>query len=424
MKKLFCMCILICLLLTSCGDGQGNLNVYTTYPNETQAPFDNMDDSTLTSTDTDTFETRGEIPEELRVYVPNYTYTPSDDSADKVTQRTMNSFSVSGDWLYYVKKESTPRKYNRLMRLNLKTGEISSPCLDPVCTHNTNSCPFQYGYIGNVRAYGRYVVFAGGSGATSADHIHIYDTETGKIHENVFGGSSGGSGSMYSGCIGDDAFGTVIIKTENPNATGSDDRTLYDVKIWKYNIPTGKLTEIHSVTSTKNVGGLALVHNGRIFAGDFAAGSDVEIILSSRLPDGSDVKEHKYFKTVPFYVGEMMYESSKGNIIAQNMTTGESSTVISSRGASTGYTLTNKYIYYYYAFPVDSDNPKGEKTYELWRSDHSGNNSEKLLTLKQGFSADFIVDGNYLYSYMAKDGQSYSNVARLDIETGEILYIE
>ena len=181
MKKLFCICILICLLLTSCGGGQGNLNVYTTSPNEIQVPSENIDDSALTSTDTDTFETRGEIPEELRVYVPNYTYTPSDDSADKVTQRTMNSFSVSGDWLYYVKKESTPRKYNRLMRLNLKTGEISSPCLDPVCTHDTNSCPFQYGYIGNVRAYGRYVVFAGGSGATSADHIHIYDTETGSI---------------------------------------------------------------------------------------------------------------------------------------------------------------------------------------------------------------------------------------------------
>ena len=83
MKKLFCICILICLLLTSCGGGGEDLNVYTTEPRpETSAPP--LDDAT---TDTGFVVKTHDIPEELREYVPNYTYEPSDDDNDLVLRR-------------------------------------------------------------------------------------------------------------------------------------------------------------------------------------------------------------------------------------------------------------------------------------------------------------------------------------------------
>ena len=417
MKRIACLALLLCLLLSSCASGGNDLNIYTTDPSKIQAPSDNMDASALTPTD----ETLGEIPEESRVYVPDYTYEDSADGMDTVTQRTMNSFSVSGDWLYYIKVVSQPVKCNRLMRLNLKTGEISSPCLDPVCTHTTSSCPFQFSYIGDVRAHGRYIIFAGGASGTTSDRIHIYDTETGKVHQNVFGGSTGGAGSMYSGCIGDDVYGTVINKTDNPNSTGSNDRTIYDVRVLKYNIPTGKLTEVHSVTSTKNVGGLALVHNGRYFCSDYLPGSDMETVISSRLPDGSDVREHKYFKTVPFYVGDIMFTNSGGGVQTVNMTTGDSEKVVRDRGSMTRFTVTNKYIYYYYVIPGEDNEPN---TYQLWRCDHTGENPQELKAPERVLGVDFLVNGKYLYSYIAKADDNAAHVARLDLETGEILYID
>ena len=95
------------------------------------------------------------------------------------------------------------------------------------------------------------------------------------------------------------------------------------------------------------MGGLALVHNGRYFCSDYLPGSDTETVISSRLPDGSDVREHKYFKTVPFYVGDIMFTNSGGGVQAVNMTTGDSEKVVRDRGSMTRFTVTNKYIYYY-----------------------------------------------------------------------------
>ena len=86
MKKLFCICILICLLLTSCGGGGEDLNVYTTEPRpETSAP---QSSDTLSSDSETSFVVKThDIPEELREYVPNYTYEPSDDDSTSITCR-------------------------------------------------------------------------------------------------------------------------------------------------------------------------------------------------------------------------------------------------------------------------------------------------------------------------------------------------
>ena len=95
MKKLCCMCILICLLLTSCGGGQGDLNVFTTTASQ---------DVSVTDVVTDTFETRGEIPEELRVYVPNYTYTENEDDVDLVTPRAVSGIAAGEEYISIILK--------------------------------------------------------------------------------------------------------------------------------------------------------------------------------------------------------------------------------------------------------------------------------------------------------------------------------
>ena len=145
MKKLFCICILICLLLTSCGGGGEDLNVYTTEPRpETSAP---QSSDTLSSDSETSFVVKShDIPEELREYVDNYTYEPSDDADDQIIRRLVCSYAVSGGYLYYIDTSinysGETNKTDVMKRLNLITGEISSPCFDPICTHDTVDCDF------------------------------------------------------------------------------------------------------------------------------------------------------------------------------------------------------------------------------------------------------------------------------------------
>ena len=85
MKKLFCICILTCLLLTSCGGGGEDLNVYTTEPRtETNAlqPSIGAADTTAENIAVKT----PDIPEELREYVVNF--------IDKVDYLETDSYEV------------------------------------------------------------------------------------------------------------------------------------------------------------------------------------------------------------------------------------------------------------------------------------------------------------------------------------------
>ncbi len=414
MKKLFCMCILICLLLTSCGDGQGNLNVFTTTASQ---------DVSVTDVVTDTFETRGEIPEELRVYVPNYTYTENEDDVDLVTPRAVSGIAAGEEYIYYVQNISEPYTCNRLMRLHLQTGEISSPCLDPVCTHNTDNCMFQHKYIGSVQSFGRYIAYAGGTSGTSYHNIYIYDTVTGKVHKDIFNSAGNEIGSLYASCINDDVYGKVVIKRENPNAAGSSDSTIYEIQMWRYNIPSETSYLMHTLENVRNSGGFAMTIGERIYYGDYVPGSDVIMMPYSMRYDQTDIREEPYFQNGYYYTDEYIWNAAEKNaMICISMKTGEIKTVIPESPYTTRFTITNNYVYYHRIVPFEKDGPD---VHELWRCDHTGENAVLLHSLEQSISMDFAVKGKYLYTLAAgKSGNASSMLVRIDVETGEILYIE
>ena len=79
-----------------------------------------------------------------------------------------------------------------------------------------------------------------------------------------------------------------------------------------------------------------------------------------------------------------------------------------------------------YKVPVKAEN--GSKTFqtEIRRSDHDGNNAEKLITLDFEVPSGTFIYGNYLYAKesVTEGTQRIIKIKRIHLETGEILYIE
>ncbi len=422
MKKLFCICILTCLLLTSCGGGGEDLNVYTTEPRtETNAlqPSIGAADTTAENIAVKT----PDIPEELREYVVNYTYEFSKDSNECVLQRSsVPLVAAVGNYLYYVDMSSV--KNPIIKQLNLVTGEIAVPCFDPVCTHNSIECDFFFERVSNILAFGKYVVFyaAKDISSTGQNRGYLYDTSTGILYKEIFNKQGNTIGSVYISCIDDNLYNSVTVQKDNPNATGSTDKTIYEIQMCRYNISTNTSSVIHSIVGTQRNGGLSVAYNGRIY---YSEGS----MYYSMLPDTSDVREEPYFaENTAFFTEELRWintSSAKNSIRSINMRTGEAKEVVAYNGYDLSYFVTNNYLYFYYKI-LSKDQVGNECTvYELWRCNHNGGNKTKLCSLNMS-PGNFFVYGNYIYTHCKSEGNDNGayKLARIHVETGEVLYIE
>ena len=201
--------------------------------------------------------------------MPNYTYEPSDDDSTSITCRYISSIAIQDDYMYYVSQISSNKndKMYVIKRLNLKTGEISSPCFDPVCTHDTLDCNFCFYNVFSIQAFGRYIVYyAGGRGDPTQGYL--YDAVTGEVHSKIFNAEEALKLSTWVGCIGDSMYSSVTVQTDNPHSTGSHDKTIYDNQTWEYHVPTKTSRLVLSIKNTANVGGFKAVYDGRIYYTD------------------------------------------------------------------------------------------------------------------------------------------------------------
>ena len=422
MKKLFCICILACLLLTSCGGGGEDLNVYTT---------ESKPETSTTQLSTDAVDTTSEniivktpdIPEELRVYVDNYSYDPSDDSNTFAVCRYTQRFAVCGDYLYYADVSSPQGKSVSVLKcLNMKTGEISSPCFDPVCTHNTFDCDFYFLRISSIHAYGKYIVMSGIKEAqlNVQNSEYVYDVTTGKVYKDVFSLMQADRGNTYISCIQDDIFDYAIDTYDNPNATGEHDKTIYEFQLWKYNIPTGERTVVFKSSNTFNEYNFLIAYGGRLYYSQYFPESDQRKIYSM-LPDQSDIREENNFCFGDYYVGDLIWNVKSENgayeIFCTDVNSGERKILAKSDQYEMGQCLTDQYLYYSYIVPDEN----GQSKSQLWRCDHNGNNKEQLITY-DGVLRYFTIYGNYIFSHCTV-GEIYK-IERVHVETGEVLYIE
>ena len=427
MKRIACLALLLCLLLTSCAAGGNDLNIYTTEPRpETTPP------AVADAPDKEgnvTFETTAEpleikvpeIPEELREYVPGYTYDPSDDSGNETISRLAKNYAVFGNYMYYVFKDNGPNKGPAMLKcLNLTTGEVTTPCFDPVCTHDTADCDFAFYLISGVRRVGKYVVFWAMKNlkADVRNKAYLYDVTTGELREGVFDHEDYDNGTGFVTCIGDMIYTVASSRRDNPNSTGEHDRTLYKVDFLRYNIPADKWEVYFSSENTFDEYGFSMAYRGRLYYSQYDPATSQNKYYSM-LPDGGDVREEPYYVSTRYYVGDLAWESVyDGNYHVQvtNIVSGEVKRVISSDQYELGFCVTDKHLYYTYIVKDET----GKTSSQLWRCDHNGENQTQLITF-DGNLRNFSIYGNYIYFSSANNNLC---LKRIHVETGEVLIIE
>ena len=425
MKRIACLALLLCLLLTSCALGGNDLNIYTTEPRPETTPHAVTDapGTDGSASDVTTAEPIDvmipEIPEEFKTYVAGYTFDPSDDTTT-VLRRYVDRYAACGDYIYYGSKDMTSKQPAVLKCLNTKTGEVYIPCFDPVCTHDTLDCDLAYYMTHNFHSFGRYIVFAAMKKMemNARNHIYLYDVTTGELRQRVFDKTGYDSGSSYISIIGDTLYNFAYVHSDNPDATGEQDKTLYRVNFLRYNISADKEETYFSSENTFKEYSFLLAHNGRIYYSQYFSES-YETKIYSMLPDGSDVRDEPHYISGDYMVGDWawnMVDDGKYVIRATNINTGETRDVITSESQELCFAMTDNYVYYAY-LTYDGDKVVSSK---LWRCDHNGENKTELITYEGSLRLMSIV-GNYIYTTVTAPRYC---LKRIHVETGEVLIIE
>ena len=497
MKRIACLALLLCLLLTSCAAGGGDLNIYTTTPVETTVPNDStvshpiesttaetvftesvstttpvettvLNDSTvphpIESTTAETVFTesvsttsapeqplsttpapeittvvtsapaeqttvediavnRPTVPDEFRQYISNYTFQPSTDSNNVPLYREVAYFAEYGDYIYYQEMlQSGGKSYLRLRCLNTKTGELTSPCFDPVCTHDTLDCDFCFQSPISVQSFGKYIVFYAKKEMkpTSAFQCYLYNASTGELRSGIFNQQNYSNISTYVCHSGNYLYNFGYNLYDNPNATGSNDKTVYEMQIWRYDLSSGKTETIHTLSDTYRGYTMQLVHGDRIYFHKLDKEAAKSAMYSMSLAC-TDVREEPNFVSAKYYVGDEQWDVVNDNgkyaVRSVNIKTGETKVVVESNKHEIGLAVTDKYVYYSIIESSDSS--------QLWRCDHNGNNKTRL-TAFDGILKSFSVYGNYVYRVgtVKINGKSTTKAVRIHVETGEVLIIE
>ena len=414
MKRIACLALLLCLLLTSCASSGGDLNIYTTEPRPDALV---TDVTTVVDAEESYVIKTHDIPDELREYVPGYTYQSSDDDNDKILCRYVNTKTVSGDYLYFSSHIGEgPGRIAQVKRINLKTGEISGLCFDPVCTHDSLRCDLCFQDISNIQIFGRYLAIYARMSMGGTSKAYLYDTATGEVRKEIFNRDGNTMLSTYFGCIGDNLYSSVTVRTDNPNSTGDRDKTIYDEQIWEYNMPTGNSRKVLSFVNTTNTGGLITTFNGRLYYYDEYSQT------RSMLPDGSDDRSEPGIGVFDYYSADVSWYIRYNPSVIQtiDMKTGIISDIINVKNIM-AYCATNNYIYY----SVKKTSFSDEIHAELWRCNNDGSDPKKLLDSEFSLSRLYI-HGNYLYlsGNSGNGAQAKSVLVRMHVETGEILYLD
>ncbi len=390
-----------------------------------------------------------------------WTYVESDDVP-------LNDFVSSGEWYQYYdgclyffngNTDAFMNANTTLMRLNLKTGNMTTVCSDPLCTHKTQTCPFA-GMISCLYIDGANLVYIRqmyiDKGNQEGNHIRqfcSYNLETMKLtvykQEDVLSGITYGQ-LLKILCY--DGYYYYQDYVYNP------DNEEYKWMIQKVNIETGEVVTLIDETDDDAIqDGFLFILDGRIYFRNaesiFSTDTelkDKQVHIEGRFPSSSILTDGKYI----FYaVTEADGHSEK----IYRMDLDGSNLIDLGICATSSWFLTTNYIYWSNPdyFEINYANKSGSSQFfsdAMYRCDHDGNNVETVYISEQKkdensnrymqIMRSFAV-GNYLFaSYsvvndengnnLIDDGEEYSswdtylgfNIMRVDIanQTYDLIY--
>lgn len=351
-----------------------------------------------------------------------------------------------------------------LVKYNIKTGNITTVCQDPLCSHTTPSCPFSGAistfYINNSIVYyeRQYTYYSSHTNNTEAlRQFCSYNLETMKI--TVHNESEIESGMTYAEgkrelFIDNYCYYYDYVYDEKSNQ--------YIFKICKMDLNTNKISVIGGENNIDNASAennymmtfsekFLFVLNNRIYFTDINSiystdlnGSDKQIHVN-----GNFIYDDIYTDGEYIFYGAPTEEANIQSIHRVNFD-GTDDRELGILTLTNGWTITKKYIYYdsVYNKTVAEKTPGGGIQFysdATNRCDHDGKNNEIVYHSDNGNKYIQLIDkciiGNYIYAnyytfedknsndiadegeyYLNKNDMKY-NIMRINVLDGEIDYL-
>ena len=184
-------------------------------------------------------------------------YIEDDDSILPYNQSDgWNRLKYSDGYLYFINGYCDYINFPAgisLYRMNVRNGNLSSVCPNPICKHNTPECPF-YGLAGSFNIYAHKVLFnsmyirslekpnANGETIESGGAYKTYDLESGKLTERNAIDPYNYTEYTKQLFLGEDCYYYDYIYN------GSIDNWVFSINKW--NLPTNK---VYSLCGEENV---------------------------------------------------------------------------------------------------------------------------------------------------------------------------
>ena len=386
------------------------------------------------------------------------------------------------DHLYYyedytytenVSVGSIKRQAERIVRLSLKTGNVSSACVDPVCTHTYAShCPLNIDYsydkgktLLELSAVGDWLFYIISEPYKSDDPTinssdiaqkimtyMVYNTVTGESRE-LFPHSSVGESGATPSVMSSKAFGDLIfvlvpefVKDENGNESLVYSLMRHDVK----------KDETKTIYTSSKSFGIPAVTNKRVYISSTIDGVSKKISFDW---DGQNMRENEIIFPANLAYGTREYytgSESSFSVWVYNIETHESKKLNISTGGG-DYCISNDVLYYSTLSNLDEYlNLDFDKIYEKYRnldpqesfrassrdinSVHYGGKAQLYAADLDGGSPKLLFEyehmvircvaaaGNYLYAYISSaqppeytiEKTDNNGFSRIDLTTGEI----
>ncbi len=383
-----------------------------------------------------------------------YTYTESDDGVLPYNPLNGSEYLQFRDgFLYFFSTAGGSSGISTLMRLNVKTGNITSVCTDPLCQHDNADCPF-YGVNNfwivtpdsNIRYFRNYIESIKDANGFTADTVinvsfYTYDTHTSRITVNEeFVPSEGwdGGNEFYSG---DYRFYQAQLYDEETDS--------YNYANMRMDMTTNKKTVI-----TENTDRMLFIINERLYLTDSAVIYSVDFNGGDRI----DCVSGRFAGQQILTDSKSIYYTADGELYRMLLSSGKEEPLGVYPNEFYYYYLTGNYIYYISGEKVVLGKAKISgyasdivtlEGGEFWRCAYDGSNNELVYK----FEGDTVglrpiwaaVAGNYIYCmytwwtdadgdgvYIDGDngysfpanGNTACTIMRIDVTTGEVYFIK
>ena len=345
-----------------------------------------------------------------------------------------------------VESESAGDLYS-VKRLNLLTGEISSPCKDPLCTHLNEDCPFVCGGMATpmIQFFDQYIlVHSQFRDYSLAEHSRykriLYNEKTGEWKE-IFQTVSSNTNSKNAFCIDNYLYHAAYGARRTENG-----KVYVPTEIRRYNLKNGEEEVIYTHDFCIF---LVMAGQSRLYFYEDIAGEKFRFFSVDK--DGKDFRNEPRITLRPSYVyqnriyGELEFDGTftKSPLLIQDLNTGETLTVVEDHINGSLCIAENKLYYltkeYYTESHIDMNkvieegfaagvaNPyktepyasklaeierlKNTGTAYLWQCDLDGSNSKIVMEFPGAGALYFCI----------LDGYMYTNYTFYDVTTGEQL---